>query len=356
MTLIQIQEKVSLAPLTTLKIGGEARFFARAESEEQILAGLEFARQRALPVFILGGGSNVLIADDGFDGLVLQMALVGISFEESRVTAAGGEGWDDLVRVCVEKNLAGVECLSGIPGFVGATPIQNVGAYGQDVSETITAVRVYDRETGRFETMSNADCGFSYRSSIFNSTQKGRYIVTAVTYDLTPNGEPSIRYADLKKYFEGKNETPSLSDVRKAVIEIRAKKSMVISPDDPNSQSAGSFFKNPVVSLEKFDEIQEAAKALGLISEGKGVPFFAAGDGEVKIPAAWLIEKSGFQKGHIFGNVGLSENHTLAIINRGNAKAGEVLGLMNTIQTAVRENFDVELKPEPVFIGFNNFA
>ncbi|HEV7643913.1 MAG TPA: UDP-N-acetylmuramate dehydrogenase [Pyrinomonadaceae bacterium] len=352
MTPIQIQEHISLAPLTTLNIGGEARFFARAENEEQILAGLEFARQRALPVFILGGGSNVLIADDGFDGLVLQMVLGGIAFEESRVTAAGGEGWDDLVRVCVEKNLAGVECLSGIPGFVGATPIQNVGAYGQDVSETITAVRVYDRETARFETMSNADCGFSYRSSIFNSTQKDRYIVTAVTYDLALNGEPSIRYADLKKYFAGKNEVPSLSDVRQAVIEIRAKKSMVISPGDPNSRSAGSFFKNPVVSLEKFDEIQEAAKTLGLTTEGQSVPFFAAGDGEVKVPAAWLIEKSGFQKGYVFGNVGLSENHTLAIINRGNAKAGEVLGLMNAIQAAVRENFGVELKPEPIFIGF----
>ncbi len=345
MTPIQIQEKVSLAPLTTLKIGGEARFFARAESEEQILAGLEFARQNALPVFILGGGSNVLIADAGFDGLVLQMALAGVSFEEGRVTAAGGEGWDDLVRVCVEKNLAGLECLSGIPGFVGATPIQNVGAYGQDVSETIAAVRVYDRETGRFETMSNADCGFSYRSSVFNSTQKGRYIVTAVTYDLTLNGDPSIRYADLKKYFEGKNEAPSLSDVRQAVIEIRAKKSMVISSDDPNSRSAGSFFKNPLVSLEKFDEIQ-------LKWSGQSVPSFPANESEVKIPAAWLIEKSGFQKGYILGNVGLSENHTLAIINRGNAKAGEVLGLMNAIQDAVRENFGVELKPEPVFIGF----
>jgi UDP-N-acetylmuramate dehydrogenase len=348
-----IQEKVSLAPLTTLKIGGEARFFARAENEEQILAGLEFARQQALPVFILGGGSNVLISDAGFDGLVLQMALAGISFEENRVTAAGGEQWDDLVRVCVEKDLAGVECLSGIPGFVGATPIQNVGAYGQDVSETITAVRVYDREAGAFETMSNADCGFSYRSSIFNSRQKGRYIVTAVTYDLVPAGKPSIRYADLKKYFEGRDETPSLSEIRRAVIEIRAKKSMVISPDDPNSRSAGSFFKNPLVSLEKFDEIQETAKTRGLIAEGQNVPFFAAGEGEVKIPAAWLIEKSGFQKGYVLGNAGLSENHTLAIINRGNAKAGEVVGLMNAIQAAVGENFGVELKPEPVFIGFD---
>jgi UDP-N-acetylmuramate dehydrogenase len=160
----------------------------------------------------------------------------------------------------------------------------------------------------------------------------------------------------LKKYFEGKNETPSLSDVRQAVIRIRAKKSMVISPDDPNSRSAGSFFKNPVVSLEKFDEIQEAAKTRGLAPEAGGVPFFAAGESEVKVPAAWLIEKSGFQKGYVLGNVGLSENHTLAVINRGDAKAGEVLGLMNAIQAAVRENFGVELKPEPVFIGFEGFA
>jgi UDP-N-acetylmuramate dehydrogenase len=346
---IKIRENISLAPLTTLKIGGEARFFARAESEEQILAGLDFARQRSLPVFILGGGSNVLIADEGFDGLVLQTALAGISFDGNSVTAAAGEDWDNFVGVCVEKGLAGLECLSGIPGFAGATPIQNVGAYGQEVSETVTSVRVYDRETSAFTVMSNAECGFTYRSSIFNTSQRERYIVLAVSYALRPNIEPALRYADLKKYFEeyfeGRNEAPSLNDVRRAVIEIRAKKSMVISPEDPNSKSAGSFFKNPLVSLEKFQEIQSAA--------GETVPHFSSGEDQVKVPAAWLIEKSGFHKGCVYGNVGLSANHTLAIINRGNAAARDVLELKDKIQTAVREKFGVMLKPEPVFIGFD---
>ena len=344
---LDIEKDISLAPLTTLKIGGEARFFARAANAGQIVEGLEFARQHSLPVFILGGGSNVLIADEGFDGLVLQMALKGISFDGDTAVAAAGEDWDRFVESCVERGLAGVECLSGIPGFVGATPIQNVGAYGQDVSETIAAVRVYDRDANVFQTMSNADCGFAYRSSIFNTLEKGRYIVLGVTYIFDDNGAPNISYADLKKYFAGESKTPSLSEVRRAVLAIRAKKSMVISADDPNSKSAGSFFKNPVVGEEKFREIQEAAG-----KTGAEVPYFAAGEGEVKIPAAWLIEKSGFNKGYVYGSVGISENHTLAIINRGGAKAREVLELMKMIQQAVREKFGVAIGPEPVFIGF----
>jgi UDP-N-acetylmuramate dehydrogenase len=344
---LNIEKDISLAPLTTLKIGGEARFFTRAENEGQVVEGLEFARQHSLPVFILGGGSNVLIADEGFDGLVLQMALKGISFEGNTAIAAAGEDWDKFVESCVERGLAGVECLSGIPGFVGATPIQNVGAYGQDVSETIVTVRVYDRENGVFQIMSNPDCGFAYRSSIFNTSEKGRYIVLGATYVFNENGAPNISYADLKKYFTGEDKTPSLSDVRRAVLAIRAKKSMVISADDPNSKSAGSFFKNPVVSEEKFREIQEARE-----KTGAEVPYFAIGEGEVKIPAAWLIEKSGFNKGYLYGSVGISQNHTLAIINRGGAKAREVLEFMKIIQQAVGERFGIAIKPEPVFIGF----
>jgi UDP-N-acetylmuramate dehydrogenase len=347
-----ISEHISLAPLTTLKIGGEARFFARAESEDQLMAGLEFARKNALPVFILGGGSNVLIADEGFEGLVLQMAIKGISFEENIVTASAGEEWDSLVEACVEKGLAGIECLSGIPGFIGATPIQNIGAYGQDVSETISSVRVYDRETSVFETMSGADCGFAYRSSIFNTTQKSRYIVLAVTYSLNSDGAPAIRYADLKKYFDANPGTPTLRAVRDAVIEIRAQKSMVIAANDPNSRSAGSFFKNPIVSEEKFREIQNKAEMSGSTVTGVPIPHFAASNGEIKIPAAWLIEKSGFQKGYVLGNAGLSTNHTLAIINRGDARAREVVELKNKIQESVEGKFGVMLKPEPVFIGF----
>lgn len=349
---IIFQENISLAPLTTLKIGGEARFFARAENEGQIFEALDLARQKSLTVFILGGGSNVLIADKGFDGLVLQIALKGISREGNTVTAAAGEDWDGFVGHCVAEDLAGLECLSGIPGFVGATPIQNVGAYGQEVSETITTVRVYDRETGDIKDLSRAECGFSYRSSIFNTSERERYIVLAVTFALTQNGEPAIRYADLKKYFADGNTHPSLSEVREAVTRIRARKSMVISAADPNSKSAGSFFKNPVVSRQQYQSIQKTAESLGLIADHATVPSFPAPDEQVKIPAAWLIEKSGFYKGYVRGNAGLSANHTLAIINRGGANASDVLELKDEIQNKVQEKFGVALKPEPIFIGF----
>lgn len=341
---ITVQENVRFAPLTTMKIGGEARFFVRAESEDEIVQALEFARENLLEVFVLGGGSNLLVADAGFDGVVLQISLKSITENGGEITAAAGEDWDAFVAHCVGKNLAGLECLSGIPGFVGATPIQNVGAYGQEVSETVTAVRVLDRETGEIKTMSNAECQFAYRSSIFNTTHKGRFIVLAVTFSLTENDEPSLRYADIKKYFEGEIN-PSLADVRRAVIEIRARKSMVIDPADPNSKSAGSFFKNPIVSTEQFQDIAENFDG--------DVPNFPAGDDKVKIPAAWLIEKSGFQKGYIKGSAGLSENHTLALINRGDAKASDILALKEEIQEKVRSKFGVDLHPEPIFVGFD---
>jgi UDP-N-acetylmuramate dehydrogenase len=345
---LNIGEHIPLAPLTTLKIGGEALFFARVESKEQLAEAFEFARRESLPVLVLGGGSNMLIADKGFDGLVLQIALKGTKFDEDLVRAEGGEDWDEFVGACVERNLAGVECLSGIPGLVGATPIQNVGAYGQDVSETIVSVDVFDREKLEFKRMSDADCEFSYRSSIFNSRAKDRYIVTSVVYQLRAGGEPNLSYGDLKKYFANKADAPSLQDVRGAVMEIRARKSMVISPDDPNSRSAGSFFKNPIVSVEGFDKIKAVAESMGV----HAVPNFPAGEAQVKVPAAWLIEQSGFKKGYVFGNVGLSQNHTLAIINRGGAKAADVIALMEKIQAAVKEKFGVGLTPEPVFVGF----
>jgi UDP-N-acetylmuramate dehydrogenase len=294
----------------------------------------------------------VLIADEGFNGLVLQIALAGISVEGGLITAAAGEGWDQFVNYCVEKDLAGVECLSGIPGFVGATPIQNVGAYGQEVSETIVSVRIYDRQDAAIKNISSADCGFSYRASIFNTSEKGRYIVLAVTFLLMPNGAPAMRYADLKKYFEAKNKTPSLKEVRDAVIEIRARKSMVIAADDPNSKSAGSFFKNPVVSAEQLQKMVGKAAEKGLIGAEETVPYFPAGEGQVKIPAAWLIERSGFHKGYVQGCAGISANHTLAIINRGGAQARDILDLKDAIQTAVRRKFGVMLKPEPFFVGF----
>lgn len=349
---LKIQKNVPLAPLTTLKIGGAARFFVSAESEVEAVEAVGFARENSLEIFVLGGGSNVLISDKGFDGLVLQIALKGIStFQEAdkivRVTAQAGEDWDGFVRFCVEKNLAGVECLSGIPGFVGGTPVQNVGAYGQEVSETIVSVRAFDRKNNQLIELSGAECGFGYRTSIFNTIEKNRYIVLRVTYALKYNDAPKIVYRDLQNFFGDKN--PDLAETRAAVLKIRAEKSMVIKADDANCRSAGSFFKNPVVTNKKFSEIVEKAKAFGI----RQVPSFPVNAENVKVPAAWLIENSGFQKGFRKGNAGLSTRHTLAIVNTGGANAADILNLKNEIQHKVKENFDVTLVPEPVFVGFD---
>jgi UDP-N-acetylmuramate dehydrogenase len=345
---LKIEENVPLAPLTTLKIGGAARFFVRAENERQVLEGFKFAEENGFPLFVLGGGSNILVADEGFDGLVLQIALRGISHRENIVTAQAGEDWDELVAFCVEKNLAGIECLSGIPGLVGGTPVQNVGAYGQEVSETIDAVRVFDRKSKEILELSNADCKFAYRTSIFNTSAKNRFIVLAVTYDLKTDGAPKIVYQDLREFFGASR--PTLQETRKAVRQIRATKAMLVRQETADANSAGSFFKNPLVEVEKFKQITALAEKSGI----ENVPSFNSGDGRVKIPAAWLIEQSGFHKGFRRGNAGLSTRHTLALTNRGGASAREILDLKNEIQSKVKEKFGVELIPEPVFVGFED--
>src|SRR5262245_25339611 len=351
-----IQQNVPLAPLTTLRIGGPARFFAEAREEDELLAAFSFAEQRGLHLFILGGGSNALVADEGFPGLVVHVALKGVTWrdEGDRVVcvARAGEDWDEFVSRCVERDLAGVECLSGIPGSVGGTPVQNVGAYGQEVSETITSVRVFDRLAGGFAELSNEQCRFGYRASVFNTTARDRYVVTSVTYALKPHAEPAIRYPDLKNFFSNASTKLSLSQTREAVRDIRARKAMLIVPDDPDCRSAGSFFKNPVVTSEAFLRIKAIAEERNLIGADERVPNFPALDGKVKVPAAWLIERAGFQKGYNRGRVGLSSKHTLAIVNRGGATAREVTGLMKEIQERVAETFGVHLTPEPVFVGF----
>ena len=339
--LISIQEKISLAPLTTLEVGGTARFFLRAENDQQIIEGFGFASREGLPVFVLGGGSNVLISDKGFTGLVIQIALRGVVEDDSTVSAAAGENWDSLVAYCVSEKLAGLECLSGIPGTVGGTPVQNVGAYGQEVSETIVSVRCYDRAKDAIVELTNEQCGFSYRTSIFNTSERDRYVVLAVVYSLTKNGRPKIAYKDLVDHFA--NRDPSLAETREAVLSIRRLKSMVIDPGDSNRRSAGSFFKNPIVDAEKFESIAERYSSQ--------VPHFPSSNGNIKIPAAWLIEKAGFHKGFVMGNAGISTKHTLAIINRGGATAAEIIALQSSIQSAVSETFGIELIPEPVFIG-----
>lgn len=351
---MKIEENIALAPLTTLEVGGAARFFVEAKSEEEIIEALKFAQSSGLPVFILGGGSNLLVSDAGFDGLVIKIAVYGVEFTKDKnsvfVTVRAGENWDDFVKICVERNLAGIECLSGIPGSVGATPVQNVGAYGQEVSETITTVRVLDRANLEIKNLTNADCGFEYRSSIFNITHKNKFIILAVTFCLQPYAAAAIRYADLQKYFAEK-ENPNLAETRQAVLQIRAAKSMVIRKDDENRRSAGSFFKNPIISTEKFNEIEKKARKLNLISPEEIMPKYSAGE-KVKIPAAWLIERSGFHKGFARGRVGISTRHTLAIVNRGGATASEIVEFVREIQTKVYSLFGVGLQPEPVWLGF----
>ena len=344
----RIQENVPLAPLTTFGIGGRARYFINAPSEAVILEALEFAKSQNIPLFVLGGGSNILVADDGFPGLVLKIDLMGIQWHDDRdkaiIRAGAGEEWDRLVQLCVERDLAGVECLSGIPGSVGGTPVQNVGAYGQEVSEVLSHLRAVDRNSGNIIELSHADCGFSYRTSVFNTTEKDRYIILEVTYKLVRHGVPSIRYADVQREFEQTKKAPTLAEVREAVRRIRARKAMLLVEGDPDCRSAGSFFKNPILSEEQFARLQS-------IFRNERVPRYPAAAGTVKTAAAWLIERAGFAKGYSLGPVGLSTKHTLALVNKGGARAVDVLRLAREIEQRVHEKFGVKLAPEPVFVG-----
>lgn len=345
---IPVQENIRLAPLTTLGIGGPARRFARASTEDALVEALEVAADAGWPRLVLGGGSNLLVSDAGFDGLVLAAAIGGVKFTEAgdgttRVTAGAGVNWDSLVSACVGRGLAGIECLSGIPGWVGATPIQNVGAYGQEVSDVIARVRAYDRQTADVVELSAADCGFSYRTSVFNTTARGRYVVLSVTYVLRDDAPPAIGYPDVARAFDGRAAPPSLRDVRDAVRRIRASKAMLLTDGDADVRSAGSFFKNPIVDESAARGVDAAA--------GAACPRYPA-DGGVKLPAAWLIERAGFGKGTRRGRVGLSTKHTLALINRGGASASDVLSFAGEIQEGVEAGFGVRLRPEPAFVGF----
>jgi UDP-N-acetylmuramate dehydrogenase len=351
---LEICENVSLGALSTLGVGGPARYYARARTGGEVEEAVAWAAMRNLDLFVLGGGSNVLIADEGWPGLVLHVAIGGIEARPAgelvEVEAGAGEDWDRLVALTVESGWAGFECLSGIPGLVGATPIQNVGAYGQEVRETIARVEALDLHTrGRVE-FTSAECEFGYRESRFKVRERGRYVVLGVTYQLAPGGAPALRYAELRRYFAARGvEDPTLAEVRRAVLEIRRGKSMVLDAGDPDARSAGSFFVNPVLTAEEFAAL-EAREAPGL-RPGERVPGFAAGGGRVKLPAAWLIERAGFEKGYARGNAGISTKHALAIVNRGGATAAEIASLAREIRKRVRERFGVTLTPEPVFVN-----
>ncbi|GGG95246.1 UDP-N-acetylmuramate dehydrogenase [Silvibacterium dinghuense] len=339
---MQFREHVPLAPYTTFGIGGPARWFAEAVHEDEALEAVRFARERSLPLFLLGGGSNLLVSDEGFPGLVLHLASKGIEQNGGLFRAAAGENWDSFVSHAVSLGYAGIECLAGIPGTVGGTPVQNVGAYGQEVAETIVRVRTLDLETLAFTEMEAADCAFAYRRSLFNSTARGRYLVTRVDYRLTHNGQPRLNYADLKKYFVNQPK-PSLVEVATAVRAIRREKGMLLVDGDPDCRSAGSFFKNPVISAGHYARLATA--------HGSAIPSYPAHAEHVKLPAAWLLDQAGFHKGFAQGRAGISSRHTLALINRGNATAADILALRDTIIAAVEAKFGIPLEPEPVWLG-----
>ena len=346
-----IQENVPLAPLTTLKVGGPARYFVHAHTIAEVSEAVSFARSRNLALFVLGGGSNLVVSDAGWPGLVLKIAIPGIEErsqgDKSLFEVGAGEEWDKFVAQAVSRNCAGIECLSGIPGSVGGTPVQNVGAYGQEVSETIESVLTLDLKDGQVHELCNEACNFQYRTSIFNTSERGRYIILRVTYALTPGAEPAILYADLKQYFAGCSTKPSLADTREAVRRIRASKAMLITPGDEDCRSAGSFFKNPILSDERYKQLCERAATKGL-----QIPSYPALQAQRKIPAAWLVEHSGFSKGYNNGRVGISRKHALAIVNRGGAVAADIVAFEEEIQAAVEQLWGVRLETEPVLVGF----
>ena len=338
-------QDVRLSGYTTLRLGGPARTFIEATTEDALVEQIRAADEAGEPVLVLGGGSNLVIADEGFPGTVIRVATRGVTIEGGRVEAQAGEEWDALVARVVAEGLSGVECLSGIPGRVGATPIQNVGAYGQDVGETIAEVRVYDRHEQRVRAFAPAECAFTYRHSAFKGHD--RYVVLSVAFQLAETGESRpVRYAELARRLGVETgATAPLAAVRDAVLALRRGKGMVLDPDDPDTRSAGSFFTNPVLTEEELKLLAERAE---------GFPAFPEPDGRTKTSAAWLIDRAGFAKGYARGPVRLSTKHTLALTNPGaEGTARDLLALAREIRAGVRAAFGVTLVNEPVFVGLS---
>lgn len=353
-----------LADLTTMRVGGPARHTVTATTEEELVEAVRATDAAGEPLLVVGGGSNLVVSDDGFSGTVVRVATRGVRVESDDACAgvvvrvAAGEVWDDVVARAVAEGWAGIEALSGIPGSAGATPVQNVGAYGQEVSQTLSQVRVWDRTEQRVRTLFPADCRFSYRHSLLKESMQRsggvtpRYVVLDMTFQLRPGGlsEP-VAYADLAR---GLGVEPGarvpLADARAAVLEQRRRRGMVVDPDDPDTWSCGSFFTNPALTEEEFAALRERVHArLGPDAEP---PRFPGADGRVKTSAAWLIDRAGFGKGHgLPGPAALSTKHTLAITNRGSARAADVIALARELRDGVAEAFGVVLVNEPVLVG-----
>lgn len=339
---LNVTKNIPLAPFTTIQLGGNAKEYISCKTQSDIIAALAYAKEHALRVHVLGGGSNSIFADAGFDGLVIHIETKGITTEKSDgavlLAAQAGEAWHDVVQYAIANSLTGIECLSGIPGSCGGTPFQNVGAYGQEVAQTIAHVDVIDRDSLKSIHFTNSECNFGYRTSRFKEKDFNKYIITSVTFRLIPGGAPNIRYGELSSLV---SETSKLEDVRNAVLSLRKKKSMLVDPADPNSISCGSFFTNPVLSKQQLEKIQE--------NSHEQIPSYDSGEEHVKLSAAWLVEHAGFIKGTVRGNVGISEHHSLALINKGSTTQ-ELLQFANEIQTAVEKKFGVTLVLEPLVI------
>lgn len=344
---------IPLAELTTLRLGGPARRLLEPAGEEELIAAVREADAAGEPLLLLAGGSNLVIADAGFDGTVIRIATRGISTERRdgrlRLTAAAGEPWDRLVARCVADGLAGIECLAGIPGSAGATPVQNVGAYGAEVATVIASVRAWDRRNGELVELPPERCGFGYRSSVFKREDE-RFLILAVSYELAEAklGEP-VAYAQLADRLGiavGARVPPA--EARAAVLELRREKGMVIDPADPDSVSAGSFFTNPILDRERARALADRVRErLGPQAQA---PAWPQPDGRVKSSAAWLIERAGFDRGYGSGRAGISTKHTLALVNRGGATTTELLALATEIRDGVRAAFEIELTPEPKLV------
>lgn len=351
MTAFTLHRDVPLRELTTLAVGGPARALLRVRDVAALPRALEVAHEDGRPPVVLGGGSNVIVADRGVDATILQIDDDHLSADlhTGRVRVAGGYDWDALVAWSVEQQLAGMECLSGIPGRTGAAPVQNVGAYGQEIAEVTESVQAVDLRDGSTVELDHADCGFAYRDSHFKRDWAGRYAITELTLRLRPRGEPTVAYAELERRLAGTSAPPDLATVRSVVLDIRRGKSMVIDPADENHRSAGSFFTNPIVDDDTLGTVLDRA---GRLDPEATLPRWEIGPGRTKIAAAWLIERSGFGKGHGTGEAGLSTRHVLALVNRGRAKTQDLIDLAREVRNGVLDTFGVRLRPEPVPLGF----
>ena len=346
--MLRLATGVPMAPMSSLGVGGAARWFWRATTVDDVASARRWCGDAGVPLCVLGGGTNMIVADGGVDALVLQVAIRGVDFSRQGASTllrlGAGEPWDDAVAAAVSRGLAGVECLSGIPGSAGGTPVQNVGAYGQEVAQAIREVTALDRASGEVVTLRGTECGFGYRTSRFKVEDEGRFVICGIALDLVA-GPPTVAYPDVIGHLSRRGiDEPGVVDVRNAVLAIRRQKGMVIDPADPDTRSVGSFFVNPVVDSARHADLESRATGR--------VPGFVLSDGHVKIPAAWLIEQSGFTRGYQAGAVGLSRKHPLAIVNLGSAASRDIVGLAGAIKRRVIDRFGIWLRAEPSFVGF----